>query len=57
LGSPNEIDRRFVDTIDAEDFTLRTMRDRGPIPQPGAVSVIFTSTFVSPSGFCTSWQS
>ena len=23
----------------------------GPIPQPGAVSVIFTSTFVPPSGF------
>src|SRR6266571_6888333 len=26
---PNEIDLSFVNTIDAEDFTLRIMRDRG----------------------------
>src|SRR5688500_15960479 len=29
----------------------------GPIPQPGAVSVIFTSTFTPPSGRFVSWQS
>src|ERR1043166_744434 len=29
----------------------------GPMPQPGAVRVIFTSTFTPPSGRFVSWQS
>jgi hypothetical protein len=51
---PDELDFGFVDAVDREDFALRIVR---PIPQPGAVRVIFTSIFTPPSGRCVSWQS
>ena len=55
---PNEIDLRFVDTIDAEeDLTLCIMRDRGAHSTARRRQRHFHFAFVPPSGFCTSWQS
>ena len=49
-GSQTSCDFRFIDAVDAENLALGVVRDRRSHPQPGAVSVIFTSTFVPPSG-------
>ena len=49
-GSQTTATSASVTPGSARDLLLRVGGDRGPMPQPGAVSVIFTSTRLRPAG-------